>query len=253
VSEAVVSEAVVSEAVVSEAVVGGLDGCRAGWVLATVPLDAECSIGAASASVSVQMVPDLRPVVADIAAGRIAAVGIDIPIGLADRDPRPCDREARRMLGARRSSVFPAPARGVLGATTYATACELSRRVCGKAISKQLFNILPKISEVDDLVSPGLQAHVFEMCPELSFTLLSGSPMRSTKRTAEGRAERIAALRPAFGDVTPFVEHPPPGAAADDVLDAIVGAWTAGRYRAGVHTQLGGERDRRGLRMEVIV
>ena len=102
---------------------------------------------------------------------------------------------------------------------------------------------------------PGLQARLVEMCPELSFAVLAGAPMRHAKRTAEGRAERLAALRPVFGDLGDLgehVAHPPAGAAPDDVLDAIVGAWTARRYAGGTHLQLGGELDETGLRMEVI-
>jgi predicted RNase H-like nuclease len=230
-----------------ERVVGGLDGCRAGWVLVTVPAD---DLVAFAPDVSI--VANLDTVRTAVQAGRLVNAAIDIPIGLAARDPRACDLEARRMLGPRRSSVFPAPVRSVLGAGTYVEACDRSRRACGKGISKQLFNILPKIAEVDGLQSRRLQAHLFEMHPELSFTVLAGAPMRFAKRTAAGRVERIAALRPAFGDVARLVEHPPAGAQRDDVLDALVGAWTARRVVARRHLQLGGALDQRGLRMEIV-
>jgi len=119
----------------------------------------------------------------------------------------------------------------------------------------QLFNILDKIRQVDLLQSPRLQARLFEMHPELSFTVLSGAPMRSAKRTPEGRAERVLVLRDASGDAPRLAElvgPPPVGAGRDDVLDALVGAWTARRYVAGAHLHLGGELDQRGLRMEII-
>jgi predicted RNase H-like nuclease len=234
-------------------VVGGLDGCRAGWLLATVPVRTTEDEPGPSA-VSVVVLPDLRSVVAAFGSGRMIAAGIDIPIGLAACGPRACDREARRMLGPRRSSVFPAPVRAALGASSYEEACEISRRVSGRAISKQLYNILPKIGAVDALQSePGSRSpHLFEMCPELSFTVMTGAPMLHTKRTAEGRAERMEALRAAFGDVTLLVEPPPTGATRDDVLDALAGAWTARRYAAGSCLRLGGEVDETGLRMEVI-
>jgi predicted RNase H-like nuclease len=204
--------------------------------------------------VSVAVLPDLGPVVAALASGRMVAAGIDIPIGLAARGPRACDGQARRMLGPRRSSVFPAPARALLGASTYEEACEISRRVSGRAISKQLYNILPKIREVDRLQArpTSRSPHLFEMCPELSFTVMTGAPMRYAKRTPEGRAERMDALAPTFGDVTPLVEPPPSGATRDDVVDALAGAWTARRYVVGSCLRLGGEVDETGLRMEVI-
>ncbi len=145
----------------------------------------------------------------------------------------------------------------MLGARTYDEACDLSRRAGGRGVSKQLFNIVPKVREVDRMQSPWLQARLFEMHPELSFTVLAGAPMRSNKRTAEGRAQRVSALRTAFGEVDLLVSlldgPPPAGAKRDDVLDAMVGAWTARRYVAGAHLTVGGgELDERGLRMEII-
>jgi len=232
---------------VTERVVGGLDGCRAGWVLVTVPAD-----DAGAAVLDVSVVANLDTVRADLEAGRLVAAAIDIPIGLPSRVPRPCDREARRLLGPRRSSVFPAPVRSAVAVGTYAQSCAASRRACGRALSRQLYNILPKIREVDALQSPALQAQLFEMHPELSFTVLAGAPMRSNKRTADGRAERVSALCTAFGDLSPVLGTPPAGAKPDDVLDALVGAWSARRFVARRHLRLGGELDRRGLRMEII-
>jgi predicted RNase H-like nuclease len=146
--------------------------------------------------------------------------------------------------------------RGVLEAASYAEACLLSRRACGKGISKQLYNILDKIRTVDALQSPRLQDQLFEMGPELSFATLTGRPMPANKRTAEGRAARAHALASddAFGEAVHNIlgTPPPAGAKRDDVLDALVGAWTARRRAAGLHTRLGGDVDARGLRMEII-
>jgi predicted RNase H-like nuclease len=193
-------------------------------------------------------------VIAQIDDGTLAAAAIDIPIGLAPLGPRRADVEARRRLGPRRSSVFPAPVRAVLAASTYEEACALSRAASGKAISKQLFNILPKIREVDQLVTPLRQRHLFEMCPELSLAVLDGAPMAYAKTTAAGRAERMRALSSVFGpaELERHVRPAPPGAKADDVLDAFAGAWTARRCAAAAHLQLGGDLDERGLRMEVV-
>ena len=103
----------------TERVVGGLDGCRAGWVLVTVPADD----AAGAAVLDVSVVANLDTVRADLEAGRLVAAAIDIPIGLPSRVPRPCDREARRLLGPRRSSVFPAPVRSAVAVGTYAQSC----------------------------------------------------------------------------------------------------------------------------------
>ncbi len=218
-------------------------------MLATVPAHG----AVAQDGAEIRVVPCLDEVVAALESGRIAAAAIDIPIGLAADGSRACDRSARRLLGPRRSSVFPAPVRAVLGAASYEEACAVSRQVCGKGLSKQLYNIMGKIREVDKLLSPRLQQRLFEACPELSFAFLSGGkPMPHTKRTAEGRAERVEALQRAeFGDVAALVDGAPSGAARDDVFDALVLAWTARRHVAGDCVRLGGEADRRGLRMEI--
>jgi predicted RNase H-like nuclease len=236
----------------TDLLVAGLDGCRAGWVLATV--QATPAENGRIPPVEIRVVDGLETVVDDLASRRLVAAGIDIPIGLPPAGPRACDVAARRMLGARRSTIFPSPARAVLAADGYDEACALSREASGKAISKQTFNILPKIREVDRLLAPAIAvgAHLFEMCPELSFAVLTGSPMRHAKRTAEGRAERQAALHRVFGDVDDLAQRPPAGAAADDVLDALVGAWTARRFVNGAHLQLGGDVDETGLRMQII-
>jgi predicted RNase H-like nuclease len=239
--------------------VGGLDGCRGGWVLATVPargpvtnsdsVEVEIEI-----AVEIAVVPHVDDVVRALEAGDVAAVAVDIPIGLADREPRACDRAARRQLGPRRSSVFPAPVRAVLGAHTYEETCEVSRRASGKGISKQLYNIMAKIAEVDAVQSPRLQEHFFEASPELSFAVMQQhAPMQHNKRSAAGRAERVAVLHEHFGvDVPAILETRVPGAQPDDVLDALALAWTARRFLDGSYLRLGGELDATGLRMEVI-
>lgn len=227
--------------------VAGIDGAPGGWLVVTVSCDGHDAA-------EVRLVPDLLGVMARIDDGTLAAVAIDIPIGLAPDCARRADVEARQRLGSRRSSVFPAPVRPVLTATTYEEACALSRAACGKAISKQLFNILPKIREVDALVTPQRQRRLFEMSPELSLALLTGAPMAHPKATAAGLAERIDALGRVFGaeEIERHLRQPPRGARRDDILDAFAGAWTARRRAATQHLQLGGDVDARGLRMEVI-
>jgi predicted RNase H-like nuclease len=225
--------------------VAGVDGCRAGWVIVT------CQ---GRRVVNVSAVADLQTLVEQIDSGTLQVAAIDIPIGLAEKDRRESDREARKRLGARRSSVFPAPVRAVLAAMSYEEACAISRATSGRAISKQLFNILPKIREVDALVTPERQRHLVEMSPELSLALLGGAPMAHSKLSAAGRTERLRVLGAYFGrdGVERAATHPPATAKADDVLDAFAGAWTAWRVAAGEHLHLGGERDGRGLRMEMV-
>ncbi|HXZ61101.1 MAG TPA: DUF429 domain-containing protein [Acidimicrobiales bacterium] len=277
--------------------VAGVDGCRAGWVVATLPAgagrrsqpqtlaraesnaevdvevdhvevddveaDPEVEVKVeieievrvdAETDVQVEVVAGLDAVLERLTSGSLAVAGIDIPIGLPERGPRACDAEARSLLGPRRSSVFPAPVRAVLGAATYADACAVSRAARGRAVSRQLFNILPKIREADAALAraPGVRGRLFEMCPELSFAMLAGAPLRFPKRTAAGRAERVDALHRVFPTVDLTGIPTPRGAKPDDVLDALAGAWTARRVLAHAHLTLGGETDPTGLTMAVL-
>ncbi len=130
--------------------VGGLDGCPVGWVLVATPADGK-------GSSCVKVVTDLGRVFDALDSGELAAVSIDIPIGLPACGPRLCDVEARKLIGERRSSVFPAPLRAVLAARTYDEAATISRSISDKSLSKQAFAILSKIRDVDDLITPEKQ------------------------------------------------------------------------------------------------
>jgi predicted RNase H-like nuclease len=218
----------------------GVDGCRAGWVVALAPLSRR-------GRVTFEIVDRI----ADVLALDVAAVAIDIPIGLPDAGTRACDIEARRRLGPRRSSVFPAPVRATLGAATFADALAAHRDADGRGLSQQAFHLLPKIAEVDAAIARSDQSRVREAHPELAFAVLAGAPLPHAKRTAAGATERLALLAPELGGVRPSV---PRGAALDDVLDAVVLTTIARRIASGRATQLGDQaRDATGLRMEILL
>ncbi len=210
----------------SAQLVGGMDGCRHGWILVVTSAD---QLGTSLVSV----VSDIKEALALLDAGLLVAVAVDIPIGLPRSRPRTCDVEARRVLGPRRNSVFPAPPRLAVGSATYEEACAASRTARGKAMSKQTFAILPKIQAVDRLMTPDRQDKLVEVHPEVSFTLLAGRPMAHHKATAEGREERLTALRSAFPDIDAHASTWLPGSRPDDLLDAFVAAWSARRFHLG--------------------
>ena len=126
-----------------------------------------------------------------------ATVCIDIPIGLSDDGSRACDREARQLLGARRSSVFSVPPRLALPEASYAEINAASKRHCGRGISKQAFYLLPKIREAERLLrsSPERYAGWLETHPELCFCALNGGiPMGDNKKTDAGYRQRRSLL-----------------------------------------------------------
>lgn len=172
-----------------------------------------------------------------------------MPIGLPDSSPRACDLQARAFLGSRRSSVFPAPPRACLEATDYADALARCRTALGVGLSLQAFHLLPKIREVDALVSPADDRCVAEVHPECAFLLLNEMEPLPPKRTPEGAQLRRELLTRLFGPL-PAV---PRGARPDDLLDAFAVLWSAERFSRGEHLQFGdGSRDQVGLPMRIV-
>jgi len=228
--------------------VAGVDGCRGGWLVVTAQTSPTDGLALGEAVV----LADFSAVLALTSA--CAAVAVDIPIGLSADGRRRADFEARRRVGPRRSSVFPAPARTILDGADYETANARSKALHGRGVQRQTFNILPKIREADLSMTPILQARIVESHPEVCFWALRGEVhLQHAKRRREGEAERLTLLESVYdGSIRGL--RPPRGAARDDLYDACVLAWTAARLAAGtaVHLPAEAERDERGLRMEIV-
>src|SRR5689334_13025320 len=96
------------------------DGCPKGWLGAIWrgpghPLDAICLASLRCAET------DLPP--------ETLAVAVDTSLGLLNAavpGGRSCDRQARKLLGPRSSSVFSPPSMAALSATNYVEACKLN-------------------------------------------------------------------------------------------------------------------------------
>jgi predicted RNase H-like nuclease len=185
-----------------------------------------------------------------------AVIAVDIPIGLPETirpGGRACDRQARQLLGRRASSVFSPPSRSILETVQYDHV-----RVHG--VSRQTFGIMPKIREVDQLMTPALQQIVHEAHPELAFMSLTGHPMRHNKKTPAGREERLKALTRAapFRCIRDGLESilalfNRTQVAPDDLFDACVLARTAWRIANSQATRIPAKPmvDACGLRMEI--
>lgn len=215
----------------------GVDGCRAGWLWLSQAVGAG---SLRSAPVLARLIPDAMAL-ADGAEAAITA--IDIPIGLVDGRPRRCDQEARRRLGPRRSSVFPAPPRAVLEAHDHGDACRRARALDGRGVSVQTWNIVPKVRQVDALLrqQPALVSRFREVHPELAFLAWNGGwPLAHGKRSREGRAERLALCEQDFPGAWEAIRGRFPRAAVadDDILDALALLRSAGRLWRGEATVL---------------
>jgi predicted RNase H-like nuclease len=83
----------------------GVDGCKCGWIAAKYAPDIDRLTFATHADFSSLL----------LSYPEAASIAVDIPIGLIDcLLPRPCDMIARRHIGSRSSSVFPAPVAFIL-------------------------------------------------------------------------------------------------------------------------------------------
>lgn len=213
----------------------GVDGCPGGWVGFLLDGD-RWSWHAGD--------------VGSLLALGASAVAVDIPIGLPEGPQRrACDRQARLLLGAQRSSVFYAPPRVVLEATSQPEATRLSRAAGSVGVSIQLFHLLDKVAEVDAQVQAG--AAPVEVHPEVSLRRMCGRPL-PPKRTRAGRDARLEVLRGWLPGLE--LPRPLPGRAQpDDCLDAVACAWSARRWLQGRADVLGDEQDALGTPMRIVV
>jgi predicted RNase H-like nuclease len=226
--------------------VAGVDGFKSRWCLVLLHLGTR--------EIKARIVEQFRDLLALPESPGVIAV--DVPIGLPDFTPpggRQCEREARRLLKKRASSVFSAVGRTCLGTSSRLAAHQVSRENGGIGIGAQAWGLAAKLREVDDVITPDLQTTIYEVHPELSFWALNqGMPMNHGKKTAPGFEERVRALV-SHGFPHHHVRHLSGNlkVGRDDFIDACAAAWTAERIVSGIAGRLPGkvERDARGLDM----
>ncbi|GAB4541339.1 MAG: DUF429 domain-containing protein [Roseibium sp.] len=235
--------------------VAGVDGCKAGWVAVlrnlTDPADTRLQVFSSFADILAhQPGPDI--------------IAVDMPIGLPDKigpDGRGPEKAARRHLGMRQSSVFTVPSRAAVHEDDYPAACAMAQRTSAppKKVSKQCFYLFPKIREIDALMSPDLEARVFEVHPELAFWRLNGGTEMSLPKKVKSRANPLGLdqrrdLLVSSGLPREFLDQrPPKGCGRDDLLDAAANSLIAERIFLGEAEPFPKEfrRDGRGLRMAI--
>jgi predicted RNase H-like nuclease len=205
---------------------------------------------------------------------------VDAPIGLPDdMAARAPEREARDRLGARSRSVFNVPIRPILDVEPYADANALQkdREQDGRGLTKQTYNIVPRIREVDELLGASdvdaTQDVVRESHPEVCFWALNDEiPMAYSKtgQPAAAHWERVGVLAsvhandPVHADEDAFHDAlatagrellgwDAPALSNDDLLDAFALAVTGSTLTGSLRT-LPDEpvTDDRGRRMEMV-
>jgi predicted RNase H-like nuclease len=224
--------------------IAGADGCKRGWVL-VYRIDGE---------LDAMVTPSVREALNQLPSETVLA--IDIPIGLPTSGDRPCCKQARQLLQARRSSVFPVPVRACLDAKTHEEAKDKHYQADSRKISAQAWAILPKIREVDELLRSdhSVKKRIHEMHPEVSFCRWRGQPMTHPKKKALGYHEREALIDTVWpGERARLREKVGRGASRDDLNDAFAALWTAVRIAAGTALVLASPQlDAEGLPMRIV-
>ena len=219
----------------------GLDGYAKGWVAVRL---------ADNGTKEIDFLTDLK----ECFDSSFARAMIDIPIGLPDSEYRHCDLEGRQALGENRSRLFCGARRPLLAYEKREDAHAWAKAADGIGVSCQLFCLLPKIRQIDDLMTSRRQARVRESHPELIFQHLNNGALLPSKKSHDGiRLRRGILLDKGFASIDAWLEaRIGTGAKTDDILDACACALAA--KEASEERRLPRRRqapDAKGLKMEI--
>ncbi len=221
------------------AVVCGFDGFRNGWVAVEI----------AGRRRTISFFHDIT----ELLLRPFDRAAIDIPIGLPDAGDRACDLAARALLRPHAARVFTGARRGMWDHGSQAVANRALKARGEKMVSVQLWNLGPKIMQVDAVMTPRLQHRIREAHPELVFWRLNGQRPLPAKTEEGGIALRRALLLKAgFAELDQWltVTRIGTGAKIDDVLDACAMALAARDGRFCVPAGRA-PKDARGLKMQI--
>jgi predicted RNase H-like nuclease len=219
----------------------GLDGYSKGWVAVRLYEDGEEGI---------EFVDDIK----DCLGGAFTRAMIDIPIGLPESGYRQCDLEGRELLKGNRSRLFTGARRPLLSYEKREAANAWGKATDGKGVSCQLFCLLPKIRQIDELMTTKSQKRIQETHPELIFQRLNNGSLLPSKKSRDGiQTRRAILLNRGFSSIDVWLEtRIGTGAKPDDVLDACACALAA-KEATEEHRlpKKQTEPDAKGLRMEI--
>jgi len=190
----------------------GIDGARGSWVRITYD----------SISLCLTISEKLEDLLIE---GAVHFVDMPKDLATIDAPDRSCDAWMRSQLKQRKSSIFSPPIQDVLMEASYAEANAKSRKLVGKGISKQAWNLVPRIREFQTISD----ADVYESHPEVCFAVMTGNEAAFSKKTEAGELERIELLR-RYSNSSPW-KWKMSNVQVDDIIDACILAVAA--YEAG--------------------
>ena len=161
--------------------IAGIDGSKGGWV---------CVSGYENNYKELKF--EKLKEFSDIKSKNFNLVLVDIPIGLdinLKKGGRIVDKLARKELLTNKSSIFNAPSRLVLKAKNYEEANKINKNK-GMGLSKQSWNLVKKIKEVDEFIKNSNKTIIFESHPEIIFQVMKKDKVSTKKKNDEGIIER---------------------------------------------------------------
>jgi len=229
--------------------IAGIDGSKGGWV---------CVSGYENnfKELEFEKLKEFN----DIKSKDFNLVLVDIPIGLdidLKKGGRIVDKLARKELLTNKSSIFNAPSRLVLEAKNYEEANKINKNK-GMGLSKQSWNLVKKIKEVDDFIRNSNKTIIFESHPEIIFQVMKRDKVSTKKKNDEGIIERKNLLeKNGFNKV--FLERNLSAKDSfykkDDFIDACSLFWSANRAIAKTEVKIPNDivLDSEGIIMQIKV
>jgi len=172
---------------------------------------------------------------------------------MTDDGERLCDRLAREKLRPHTSRVFTGARRWLW--QDFSDPDKANREALRrgqKRVSRQLWNLGPKIMQVDAYIRAHRKLDIREVHPELVFLRLNGGKPLVSKKRDDGIAMRRELVKRIFPDIDRWLERTRIGTGAkrDDVLDACAVA-IAARDVVGSLPDGAEPRDEFGLPMRI--
>lgn len=233
----------------TEGIYIGVDGCKGGWIAAVLD-DGELRIEKHN---SLEQIVANNPDFDEFL--------VDMVIGLpGNREHVRPDTYARKIIKERASTIFPAPCRQAVYATTVADAYTENEKVLGKKFTPLTVGIMPKMLEVDMYLRENhhLKNRIRESHPEVCFARLQGNTVCSKKSEIDGMEERIQILS-RYIKIQSLKELSETARAlkcnVDDIIDAICLAIVGNLITQGKYEVIPNEpmTDDMGLFMQMVI